>query len=283
MPPLKKSAAILLLLGLTGCSVGPMIDRIAPDAIRDGKRYYDELRLRKVDQILNSFDPGAEKDRVSNDLGSVVALVPEQEPLSVETLGASVDCKGSGICTKLVTLEYKYPDRWILFQVTVSNRTGKYAITNLWVNQESTPFESRNKFALRGKGWLHYTFLLMALLASGLALYALVQCIRTPIQKRKWLWIITTILGIGKLGIEWSSGDLWHKVLYLSILPIGWGYDRNSPFMYVSVPVGAFLFLLMQNRLRRIDTPTLQISTAPPIAAVDLDTDPANSPSHPLP
>ena len=260
-----------------------MIDRIAPDAIRDCKSYYEELRLRQVDQILNSFDPGAQKDRVSNDLGTVVALVPEQEPLSVETLGASVDCKGSGICTKLVTLEYRYPDRWILFQATVSNRTGKYAITNLWVNQESTTFESRNKFTLRGKSWLHYTFLLMALLASGLTLYALVQCIRTPIRRRKWLWIITTILGIGKLGIEWSSGDLWHKVLYLSILPLGWGYDRNGPFIYVAVPVGAFLFLLMQNRLRTINIPAPQISTASPTAAGDLEPDPASHPSHPLP
>ena len=61
--------------------------------------------------------------------------------------------------------------------------------------------------------WLHYTILLAALCSAGLSLYALVLCIRTPIKKRKWLWIIVTILGIGKLGIEWSSGELWHKIL----------------------------------------------------------------------
>ena len=104
---IEKSAAVLLLLGLTGCKTGWLIDRIAPDAIRDVKSYYDELRQRRVDQILQSFDPSADKGRLRSDLGSVVALVPQQEPLDVKTLGASAECKGSGVCTKMIALEYK--------------------------------------------------------------------------------------------------------------------------------------------------------------------------------
>jgi len=264
---LWKPAAVLLLLGMTGCRVGWLFDRIAPDAIRGGKVYFEELRQRQVNQILDSFDPSADKVRARNDLGSVVALVPQEEPLGVETLGATAECKGSGVCTKMVTLEYKYPDRWVLFQVTVSNRTGNYAITDLSVKQESMPLESISQFTLRGKGWPHYAIVLMALFSVGLALDALVLCIRTPIQKRKWLWIIVTILGIGKLGIEWSSGELWDKILYISILPVGWGFDPESPFLYASIPAGAILFFLMRSRLRRTEAPVLPISTAPPTTA----------------
>ena len=266
---IEKSAAVLLLLGLTGCKTGWLIDRIAPDAIRDVKSYYDELRQRRVDQILQSFDPSADKGRLRSDLGSVVALVPQQEPLDVKTLGASAECKGSGVCTKMIALEYKYPDRWILYQVTVSNRSGHYAIKDLTVTPESMPLESINRFALRGKGWRHYRILLMALLSAGLAFGALVLCIRTPIQKRKWLWIIVTILGIGELGIQWSGGEMWYKVLQISIVPAGWGFDRESPFMYASIPAGAILFLLLRSHVRRTDSPVPPVSTAAPKAPVD--------------
>jgi hypothetical protein len=280
---LRKSAAILLLFGLAGCKVGWLTDRIAPDAIRDAKSYFEELRQRQVDQVMQSFDPSADKDRLRGDLGNVIALVPQQVPLGVETLGATAECKGTGVCTKLITLEYKYPDRWILFQVTSSNRSGHYAITNLYVQPESMPLESGSQFMLRGKGWLHYAILLMSLLSVGFALYALVVCIRTPIQKRKWLWIILTILGLGKLGIEWSSGELWYKILYVSILPAGWGFDLDGPFLYASIPAGAILFLLMRSRLRRTDSAALPISTAPPTIAADLGHDNANPSPHPLP
>lgn len=261
MTRIGKSFAVLLLLGLTGCRVGWLIDRIAPDAVRDSKNYFEELRQRHADKILDSFDPSADKDHLRSELGKVIALVPQQEPIGIETLGATGECKGSGICTKLVTLEYKYPDRLILFQITVSNRSGHYAITNIYVEPETNPLESRNRFTLRGKGWLHYFILMAALLSVSLAVFSVVLCIRTPIPKRKWLWIVASILGIGKLGIEWSNGLLWYKVLYISILPIGWGFDTESPFVYVSFPFGAILILQLRRRLLRSQDSALSINT----------------------
>ncbi|MFP5235335.1 MAG: hypothetical protein ACLGSD_05490 [Acidobacteriota bacterium] len=250
-----------------------MINRLAPDAVRDSKYYFEELRQRQVEKLLQSFDPSADKDRLRAEIGKVVALVPEEKPIGVETLGATGECKVSGLCTKQIVLEYKYPDRWILFQVTVSNRSGHSAITELYVTPESMPLESMKQFTFRGKGWPHYAILLSFLLCAAIALYALVSCIRTPIRKRKWLWIVVTILGVGKLGIEWSSGQLWYKVAYLSILPAGWGFDSESPFMYSSIPAGAILFLLLRNRLKRTDAPTPRISPATPDAEGQVTSD----------
>jgi hypothetical protein len=262
-----KSAAVLVLLGVTGC--GWFIDRMAPNEVRNGKSYFEELRQRQVDQIIQSFDPSDDKDQLRSQLVDVFALVPQQEPLGVKTLGASTECKGSGICTKLIILEYKYPDRWILFRVTVSNQSGHDAITDLTVLPESLPLASMSRFTLRGKGLQYYGILLMAFLSVGIAIYALVLCIRTPIQKRKWLWIVITILGIGKLGIEWSSGELWYRVPYLSILPAGCGFDSDSPFVYASIPAGAIFFLLMRRRLRRSGVPALPANTIEPTPAAD--------------
>ena len=262
-----KPAAALVLLGLTGC--GWFINRMAPDEVRNGKSYFDELRQRQVDQILESFDPSFDRDQLRSQLGKVFPLVPQQEPLGVETLGASTECKGTGVCTKLIVLEYKYPDHWILFRVTVSNQSGHDAITDLTVESESLPLTSKSRFTLRGKGVLYYVIPLMALLSVGFAVCGFILCIRTPIQKRKWLWIIITILGIGKLGIEWSSGELWYKVLHISILPAGCGFDFDSPFVYASIPAGAILFLLLQRRLLRTGVPALPTNPIAPAPSAD--------------
>ncbi len=278
----EKAAAVVLFPALTGCSAGWFIDRIAPDAIRDSKTYYEELRLRQTDKILQSFDPSADKDSLRTDLPKVIALVPSQIPLSLETLGGTAECKGNGVCTKLITLEYKYPDRWILFQATVSNGSGHYAITDLTVQPESMPAESMRQFTLRGKGWRHYAILLLALLSTGIALDALILCIRTPLKKRKWLWIIFTILGIGELGIDWSSGELWYKIFHIT-LPSGFGFEVDGPFICVSIPAGAILFLLMRNRLRRTAPPPIPVIAAESTAAVDLGPAAAKPSPNPLP
>lgn len=250
-----------MLLGLTGC--GWVINRIAPDAVLDAKHFYELLRQRQDDQILQSFDPSSDKDSLRSNLGKVFAVVPQEEPIGVDTLGATGECKASGVCTKLIILEYKYPDRWILFRLTVSNQSGNYAITNLYVEPESMPLESMSRFTLRGKGFEHYAIVLATFLSVGIAIYTLVLCIRTPIRKRKWLWIIIIILGIGKIGIEWVSGELWHKVLYVSILPAGWGFDSESPFVYASIPAGAILFLLWRRRLMGTGETASTASVAP--------------------
>jgi hypothetical protein len=264
---LWTSVAILVLIGLTGC--GWFIDRMAPDEIRNGKIYFEELRQRQTDQILQSFEPGDDKDQLRSQLGKVFPLVPQQEPISVETLGASTECKLSGFCTKLLILEYKYPDRWIVFRVTVSNQSGHDAITDLTVQPESLPLQSMRRFSLRGKGLPYYLIILMAALFAGVAIYSVVLCIRTPIRKRKWLWILICILGLGKFGIEWVNGDLWYKLAHISILPAGWGFDTDSPFVYISIPAGAILFLILRRRLIGTSMTALPSQTVGPTTFAD--------------
>lgn len=249
MRRLGKAAVVVLLVGLSGCRMGRVLDRIAPDTVRDSKGYYEALRQRQADLIVQSFDPSMDKDRLRSQLPAVVALVPQQEPIGVETIGASVDCRASGYCIKEVILEYKYPERWIEFQVKVSNKSGRYLITDLYVEPESEPALSRSGFTLRGKGLVHYLMLLAALVCGGVAVSALVVCIRTPMKRRKWLWIIVTILGVGKLRIEWATGEIWHKTFFLAIFPVGFGINVGSAFLYVSVPFGAIVFLAMRRRL----------------------------------
>jgi hypothetical protein len=66
------------------------------------------------------------------------------------------------------------------------------------------------------------------------------------------------------LGIEWIDGELWQKILYISIYPVGWGFDIDSAHLYVLMPAGAILFLLLRRRLQRLSAPAIEIGTDMP-------------------
>jgi hypothetical protein len=63
-------------------------------------------------------------------------------------------------------------------------------------------------------GALRYIMLSAAIVAVLLTLYALVLGIRTRFKGRKWPWIVFVLVGLGKISVNWTTGD-W------SIAPIG--------------------------------------------------------------
>jgi hypothetical protein len=148
------------------------LDRIAPDAIREGKGYFEELRQRQVDPILAGFEPTGNKGLLRSQLSKVVSLVPEREPIGAETLGASVECRANGVCIKEIILEYKYPDRRLLFKVTISIRSGHFAIADLYVEPSRSQLYPRSDSRFVAK--------------AG----STTSCARSPSQRRPRAWRI---------------------------------------------------------------------------------------------
>ena len=75
------------------------------------------------------------------------------------------------------------------------------------------------------------------------------------------------------LGIEWSSGELWHQIFYLSIFPLGVGFNVGSPFLYVSIPAGAILFVVMRGRLQRVSDPSAELNVGISPTAIGQESD----------
>ncbi len=144
--------------------------------------------------------------------------------------------------------------------MVVHSQNGKSAITSFYVEPESESLEAANRFTLRGRQPVQYVILSAGIVSIAVMLYALVLCIRTPMEKRKWLWIVIILLGLGKVAVDWTSGEISYHIFWISIPPAWMGAELYGAWIVtVSVPLGALPFLVLRGRLRK---PTA--STGPP-------------------
>jgi hypothetical protein len=99
----------------------------------------------------------------------------------------------------------------------------------------------------------------MALLTCAEALfclYAFVLCLRTPIARYKWLWVLFTLVGVTTLRFDWSSGHFAFVPLSAQFL---FGVSATAtPYgpwvLSVSIPLGAIWFLAKRRSLRAATT-----------------------------
>ena len=95
--------------------------------------------------------------------------------------------------------------------------------------------ENLYRFTLVGKGATQYAILSLAVLAPLFSLYVFVLCIKTKMEKKKWLWLIFIVLGFGKLVVNWTTGEIYLTPLAIQ-LPAAANAQFYGPWMvYVSI------------------------------------------------
>lgn len=130
-------------------------------------------------------------------------------------------------------------------------RVGDYStITSFRVTPIPDSLEYTNRFSLVGKSSLQYVILGLAVAAPIFTFYVLAVCLRTKNQTRKWLWAIFILVGVGKLGVNWTTGALTFTPLAVNI-PCGGATTMGlyGPWVVtVNLPLGAILFLRKRNK-----------------------------------
>lgn len=267
----------LFLAVLSGCNQATLMKTMIPP--RDeatARQYVDDLRQNRLDQVEHDMDHGLKDSNLHSTLASMAAMFPAQEPISTKVVGFRTFF-GNASGTE-ITLEYEFPQKWLLAEVVTQNSGGATTIVGFHVTPIADSLENLNRFTLVGKGAAQYGILSLAILAPLFSLYVFVLCFETRMGKKKWLWLIFIFLGIGKLVVNWTTGQVFFTPLAIQLPPAGAIAQFYGPWLvYVSLPLGAMLFLIMRKRLIE---PIQQIQqdapgTPPP--------PPVISPFHPQP
>lgn len=124
-------------------------------------------------------------------------------------------------------------------------------ITGFNVTGLSDALENLNRFTLSGNSALQ-AVLEWAILATLLGLYALVLCVRATIPKRKWLWTVSILFGVGRLAVNWTTGQCGVMPLSMQLFSAGASAPPYGAWT-LSIPLllGAMLFHLRRKHFSR--------------------------------
>lgn len=248
---------IVMTMLLAGCDQASMIKKMTPpEAESAAKGYIDLLRKNRFEEIEKDLDPSIKSADIRKEMDKMAQMIPAQQPESIKVVGAQVNTfhgpNEPETTTTNITFEYQFKAKWLLINVATQKKGGVSTIVGFNVNPITDSLENINKFRLVGKSPLQYSVFLLAILIPLFTLYALIQCFRTKIEKRKWLWILFVMFGLARLSVDWTTGQ-W-AINPVNVLFLGAGAFAplyGAWVISISFPLGAVIFLLKRKSLSK--------------------------------
>lgn len=247
----RLAAVLLSLLSVVGCNKEAVLQKFASaEDQATAKKYADYLRAGQFAEIEAVVDPRINSPGLRQALEQMAMLIPDDEPSSTKLVGAHT-MRGPDGATKNLTFEYNFGDKWLLLNVATHQTGDGLTIVGLNVYPQTQSLEAQNAFTLAGKTPAQYLVLLLAILFPVVTLYALILCIRTKMPTRKWLWIPFILLGVGKLAVNWTTGEWQVMPLAVQLLSASAFSAPYGPWVLgVSLPLGAVVFLFRRRALQ---------------------------------
>jgi hypothetical protein len=247
----------LACLGIAACSQQEMLDKLTPHQESEyAQQVLSDLHDHRLDQVKASLDGNLQQlPDIDAKLEQTASYFPSGEPKSVKVVGSLVQVRAGsnnpdGRRTVDLTYEYEFADGWALANVHMYKIGDALHVDGIHVQRMSQSLEQQNRFTFTGKGATHWIVVLLASAIALFCLYAFVLCLRTPIARRKWLWAIFTLLGVGTLRFQWNTGAFDFQLLSVQLFSASASSQNYSPWIVgLSLPLGAIWFLACRKGL----------------------------------
>ena len=265
----KKSALLLILLiypfFFIGCDykerLKNQLKKIVPEETNKFARtYIDILRKGDIEKAEELLDPQVVNSRTQSDLQQCFDYLNKGEPIAIELVGVNIR-KISGINTYYLSYQLQFQNTLLLANFTVVEMSGNNQIFSYRVSTLSKSLEEINAFTFSGKSFRHYIVLLVAAGTPIFIIYTIVLCVRTK-MKRKWLWIIFMLFGVGNYSLYWTSGNMVFQPFTIMLFSAGFSKSGfYGPWIFtISVPIGALVFILMRRKIKKSESVDVSVT-----------------------
>jgi len=238
---------------LAGCGKTTFFDVDKQD-LEFANQFLSLVKAKNFDAADAEFDPKEKTADFRDAMGKIAALFPDGEPDSVELTNHNwFTLKSSSADQTRVGLEfqYHYKNLWILEEIALLKERGTVRVYGFHVSPIPDSLENINRFDLRNKPTIAYVFLALVIAIPIFILVTAGICIMTPMAKKKWLWLIFILIGVGNFSLNWTNGAWIISPLNANLLGSGW--TRNGMYgpvyLTFAVPLGAIIFLMRRRRL----------------------------------
>jgi hypothetical protein len=248
---LRKAVIFVLLVAGALClqACGPQ-----PGEEETVRAIFEQIRNGQFDEVesrLSKRTPETRStlERLRNE------IIPEEPPDSVRRLNWSFEQSTSTDVRTVTSVdEYAYQGLILIVTTTLKMKSASdYSIDYFYI-KGITPEEAQvNDFTLKGKPPGQLAFLGALIASIAVMAFAVLRVLRAKSFKRKWLWVIVSLLGAPVFVMNWTTGE-WAFQFMLGL--IGAGVTRSlSPIepwiVQFQFPIGALVSLWRVSRHRR--------------------------------
>lgn len=247
----------LLLVGAWGCSPRAWLESqaTAKETLL-AKEAVTQLAHKDVDGLVSRLTPELREQLTPDLLAKMLAEIPPGAPADPTLVGYH-HFASPGTTRAQLSLQYRYPEAYLLAHVQVRTVSEVSHISSLYVQRIPDSLEKLNAFRLSGRRARHFVVLAFAIVIPLFVVVMLVLCARTPNLRRKWLWLLFVAFGWGQLSLNWTSGALSFRPLNIQLF--GAAAMAAGPYapwiLSVSLPLGAAWFALARWRRTRRPNP----------------------------
>lgn len=251
MSPRARLLLASLVLASVACDGRKPLQQAAGSAEGRFARETLELVLRRdVAAVTRRMRPEVAARLTPDAAAGMLAEIPDGAASTPLLVGAD-SFRSDRTQRAQFTYEYPFPRGYLLGLVVVDSSGPEPVVMGLHLKRMPDSLARVNAFGFAGKTARHVLVFAAGLATVALILYALGACLRTRGLPRKWLWLLFVAIGIGRIRLNWTTGDL--QVIPLSFRLLGVGFVAAGPyapwFLSVSLPVGAIVFLALRRRL----------------------------------
>jgi hypothetical protein len=247
--------AVLLLL-LAGCTYKQIVERITtPEQRAAAVRLAEAIENGDEAVLRSAMQPGLFEQSLPA-LRQARRLVPPggvDWELTAASLNTLVGRSGKTVTT-FYALEGNAKGRWLVTTIVTRQANGGPVLVTGW---NLSPFASSPRavhdFTLSGKSAVHYLWLALAALMPLVCIAAVVSIWRSPPFKRRRLWTLGSLVGLGLFALDWTTGSLHFRPIHVNLLS-GMAL-RGGPYqpwtIGFGIPVFAILFLIRRKQIRK--------------------------------
>ncbi len=231
--------------------------RFAPkEADEFSRDYIDLVRMGKIAEAEELLIQEAKTSETFKQLEDTSNYITSQEPYKYDLVGWNIFTSGD---IKRSTLSYQLQmeDRILLVNIVVNEIDNRKQVYGMNVQSIETPLEVLNNLTFKDKSTVHYSIIAISLGLILFTFYTAARCFDMSIKK-KWLWMLFILSGIGEVNLNWTNGTVFLKLISFGI-PIATVSKTSlyAPWIFsFYLPVGAVIFwhrLYKINKKAKVD------------------------------
>ncbi len=243
------ASAALLALVLCPLFIGSKLEAtflnefVPQQEVEFAKQYIELIKTRDFATVEKKTDPQIVSAESKQLFAQMADLFPNEAPKNIKPIRA-ITTNQNGVTNISLSLEYEFPNQWLLANIVLQKQYDSLLVKGIHIEPLADSVENLAQFTFVGKTTIHYIVFTLAMGLLLFNIYVLALCIKTPIPKRKWLWIIFVLAGFCELSFNWATGQFYFNPLMVRIPLVQFSQGLYLPFsVMMMIPVGAIVFL----------------------------------------